>query len=420
VSTAIDVAIIGAGPYGLSLSAYLRASGVESRTFGEPMASWKMNMPPGMLLKSHPWSSSLYDPASSFTLKQFCAEQAIPYHDSLMPLPLETYIAYGDAFQARFAPDVERKLLVALEPTSRGFRAIFSDGEVVMARRIVLAIGVHPFKHVPRILSHLPAEVLSHSGDHGPLHAFGGKEVTVLGAGASAIDMAALLHEKGASVSLVARASELRFSSPPLEQRSLLGRLTSPLRRLVRPGSGIGDTWLLKACADAPWLFHALPERWRLHLVRTTLGPLGGSSMKDRVVGKFRLLLGRKLESAEIRGGKVHLHFALRDGMKETLQTDHIIAATGYRIDVGRLSFLDPRLLTRIRTVENTPILATNYESSIPGLHFVGAASANSFGPVARFAFGAIHPSRRLTRDLSTSRSTAVPKSKLRFRSNEV
>jgi Pyridine nucleotide-disulphide oxidoreductase len=403
----LDVAIIGAGPYGLSLSAYLCASGVEFRTFGKPMESWKTNMPPGMLLKSHPWSSSLYDPTSSFTLKQFCAEQAIPYHDSLMPLPLETYIAYGEAFQARFVPNVESKLLVGLEPGPVGFRAVFGDGEVVVARRIVLALGVHPFKHVPRILSQLSPEVLSHSGDHGPLDAFRGKEVTVIGSGASAIDLAALLHEKGASVSLVARAAELKFAPLPGAQQSLLGRLADPLRRLAYPGSGIGAGWLLKACADAPWLIHALPERWRLHLVRTTLGPLGGASMKDRVVGKFPLRLGCTLESAETRGGKVHLHLALRDGTKETLQTDHIIAATGYKIDLGRLGFIDPWLLTRIHTAESAPILSMNYESSIPGFHFIGAASANSFGPVARFAFGAIHPSVRLARHLSVTRVPA-------------
>jgi hypothetical protein len=401
VSTSIDVAIIGAGPYGLSLSAYMRASGVEFRTFGEPMEAWKKNMPPGMLLKSHAWSSSLYDPASSFTVEHFCGEQAIPYHDSLMPLPVETYVAYGEAFKSRFAPDVERKRLVSLEATSPGFRAVFSDGEVVRARHVVLAVGVHPFKHVPHTLSHIPAEVLSHSGDHGPLNGFEGKEVTVLGSGASAIDLAALLHEKGASVSLVARDTELRFASQPHAHQSLLRRLTSPLRRLVRPGSGIGDTWLLKACADAPWLIHALPEQWRLHLVRTTLGPLGGASMKDRVVGKFPLHLGRKLESAEIRGGKVHLHLLRRDGTRETLQSDRIIAATGYTIDVGRLTFLDPKLAAGIRTVENTPILSANYECSIPGLHFIGPASAGGFGPVARFAFGAIHPSRSLMRYLS-------------------
>jgi Pyridine nucleotide-disulphide oxidoreductase len=413
MSTSIDTAIIGAGPYGLSLAAHLRASGIEFRIFGKPMASWKEGMPPGMLLKSHPWSSSLYDPEQSFTLKQFCAERAIPYHDSLMPLPLETFIAYGEAFQARFAPDVESKLLSCLEPAQQGFRATFDDGEVVTARRIILAIGVHPFKYVPRILSFLPAEVLSHSGDHGPLDAYRGKEVTVLGSGASATDFAALLHEKGVPVSLIARSIELNFAPPPRAQRSLLRRLAQPLKPFVRPGSGIGNGWLLKICADAPELIHALPEHWRLQLVRTQLGPLGHSTMRNRVVGKVRLFLGRSLESAKVTRGKVHLHLAMRDGTKETLQTDHVIAATGYKIDLDRLGFLDHRLLSRIRMVESTPILSINYESSVPGLHFVGPASANTFGPVTRFVFGATHPSHRLARLFSRipgRRSTSVSK----------
>ena len=412
----IDVAIIGAGPYGLSIAAYLRAAGVEFCIFGKPMAPWKLNMPPGMLLKSHPWSSSLYDPASSFTLRQFCAEHGISYHDSLMPLPLETFVAYGEAFQARFAPGVEPKLLSGLEPTGKAFRATFNDGNVVTARRIVLATGVHPFKYVPSVLRHLPPEVLSHSGDHGPLDRFRGKEVTVLGSGASATDLAALLHEKGVSVSLIARATELNFAVPPRAQRSLLRRLIRPLKPLVDPESGIGSGWLLKACADAPWLIHALPEQWRLHLVGTVLGPLGHSSMRSRVVGKLPLLLGRSLESAKVICGKVHLRVATRGGTEEVLQTDHVIAATGYKVNLNQLGFLDRRLLSRIRMVENTPILSTNYESSVPGLHIVGPASASSFGPVTRFVFGAIYPSRRLAHHFSRAHgrhSTFVSKETL-------
>jgi thioredoxin reductase len=408
----IDVAIIGAGPYGLSLATYLRAANVEFRIFGKPMEPWKLGMPPGMLLKSHPWSSSLYDPASSFTLRQFCAERGIPYHDSLMPLPLETFVAYGEAFQARFAPDVEPKLLSGLELTRKGFRATFNDGDVVTARRIVLAIGVHPFKYVPSILSHLPAEVLSHSGDHGPLDKFEDKHVTLLGSGASATDLAALLHEEGVSVSLIARATELNFADPPRMQRSLLRRLIHSLKPLIHPGSGIGSGWLLKACADAPWLIHTLPERWRLHLAATALGPLGHSSVRSRVIGKLPLFLGRSLESAKVICDKVHLGVTMSDGTREVLKTDHVIAATGYKVNLNQLGFLDRGLLSRIRMVENTPILSTDYESSVPGLHFVGPASVNSFGPVTRFVFGAIHPSRRLAHHFSgvlTGRSTFVP-----------
>ena len=72
-STSVDVAVIGAGPYGLSLAAHLRARRVEHRIFGDPMGSWKRNMPPGMLLKSYPWATCLSDPRSEFSLKSFCA-----------------------------------------------------------------------------------------------------------------------------------------------------------------------------------------------------------------------------------------------------------------------------------------------------------------------------------------------------------
>ena len=140
-STSVDVAVIGAGPYGLSLAANLRARGVDHRIFGEPMAAWKSNMPPGMLLKSYPWASSISDPGSDFTVKSFCTERALPYHDELMPLPLNRFIEYGEAFQMRYVPAVERKVLMALEPGPGDLRASFDNGETVHARRVVVAIG---------------------------------------------------------------------------------------------------------------------------------------------------------------------------------------------------------------------------------------------------------------------------------------
>jgi hypothetical protein len=398
----IDLAIIGAGPYALSLAAYCRSAGLAFRIFGKTMDAWKTHMPPGMVLKSHPWSSNILDPAASFTLKQFCDERGIWYHDSLMPLPIETFIEYGEAFQKRLVPDVERKLLVGLEPGERGFRAMFDDGTTVTAKRVVLAVGVHPFSYIPPGLAHLPSDLLTHSGDHGPLERFEGKEVAVVGAGASAIDTAALLHEKGASVSLIARAGELNFSSLPRTRRSLPKRLAYPLYRLLLyPTSGIGPGWFLKTCADAPWIVHQLPERSRLNIVRTTLGPLAGPTLKDRVVGQFPLRLGREISSAGVADGKVVLQLAASDGTRETLRADHVIAATGYRVDLNRLSFLEPRLRARIDTVDQAPELSMNYECSVPGLHFIGPVSANSFGPVVRFTYGAWHPSRRVSRYLA-------------------
>lgn len=401
----IDVAIIGAGPYALSLASHLRRNSVEFRIFGKTMEPWVNNMPPGMLLKSHPWASCLYDPDSHFTMKRFCNESGIDYHDSQMPLPVDTFVAYGKAFQQRLVPEVELGWLAELAKIKNGFRATFQDGKTVDARSVVISIGVHPFRYTPDTLDNLPSDVLSHSGDYGPLDRFAGKHVTVLGSGASAIDLAGLLYERGVAVSLVARAHRLNFAAPATGRRSLwLRRLSYPLRPLVYPSSGIGAGWLLKIYADAPRVFHELPESWRLEVVRTTLGPLGHAAMKSRVINHAEVLLGRELISAEARHGKVHLRFAARGSAEETHQTDHIIAATGYKIDLGKLAFLTPSLLADIRMVENTPILSADYETSVTGLHFIGPASANSFGPVARFVFGAVHPARRLSRHLSRSR----------------
>lgn len=399
----LEVLIIGAGPYGLSLAASLRKVGVDFRIFGKPMASWKDHMPPGMVLKSHAWSSCLYDPARRFTVERYCAEHQIPY-DPRQSIPLKSFVAYAEAFQAHFALDVQSKLLSLLEPVAHGYRATFDDGEVVLARRVVMAVGVHPFKYIPDPLKLLPANALSHSGDHGPLDAFAGKHVTVVGSGASATDLAALLHEKAASVVLVARASQLRFATlARADVDGPLHRLVRSLKSLIYPASGIGAGWPLKIWADAPWVFHCLPAAWRRRLVRGTLGPLGHMSMQDRVVGKVAIFLRRQLQGAETIGGKVHLELARRDGVKETLQTDHVISATGYRIDLGQLGFLDQRLQARIRTIDGSPVLSTNYESSTPGLYFIGPASADSFGPVARFVFGVKHPSRRLARHFSAA-----------------
>ncbi len=402
MSKPLDVAIIGAGPYGLSLASHLRAVGIDFRIFGKPMGFWKTNVPPGTLLKSYPWALNLRPAGAKFALKEFCADQGSPYHDTRVALPLEVFVAYGESFHARFVPTVERKLLSFVEPRSDGFRATFDDGEVVNVRRIVFALGVYPFRHVPEALCDLPAEIVSHSSDFGPLGRLIGKHVTVIGSGASATDVAALLHERGALVSLVSRAPQLNFAKPP-RRRSWAARVTNP-------SCAIGTGWALKACAAMPQLIHTLPEARRLQFANAKeLGPLGCAFMKDRVIGKVPLLLARSLEAAKVRGTKVRLHLLKHDGTQEVLQTDHVVAATGYRIDLNRLSILHPVLLKHIRTRQDAPLLSAHYETSVPGLHFVGPASASSFGPVARFVFGATHPSPHLARYLLRTLGRRAP-----------
>jgi thioredoxin reductase len=322
-----------------------------------------------------------------------------------MPLPLNRFIEYGEAFQTRYVPAVERKVLMALEPGSGGLRASFDNGETVHARRVVVAIGLHPFKRLPHEAEHLRADLCSHSGEYGSLEPLDGKEVIVVGSGSSATDLAALLRERGISVSLVARAPRLDFADRP-RHRTFFERTTAPM-------SGIGHGWTMRACAKYPQLIRLLSEDLRVRLANAkALGPLGGAFVKDRVVGKVPVWLGRALQSTETRNGKVLLDLVDASGARHSLRADHLIFATGYKIDMGRLGFLNQRLSQQIRLVERAPQLSAHYETSVPGLHFIGPAAANSFGPVCRFVYGTYHPARHLARHLSAvlARFQPVPR----------
>lgn len=385
----IDVAVIGAGPYGLSLAAHLRSRAVDFRIFGTPMSAWKDNMPRGMLLKSYPWASCLSDPESQFTVKQFCTGHGIPYHDSLVPLPAETFVAYGEAFQQRFVPEVEPKHLVSIEPVASGLALRFDDGDAVSARRVIVAVGLAAFRHIPAVADGMPPELVSHSADYGPVDGLEGKDVAVIGGGSSATDLAALLHEAGSSVTVVARTDELRFASMP-QPRGLV-------EKAIAPTNGIGTGWRMYVCATLPSVVHFLPEAHRVRAAHSpALGPLGGAFMRDRVIGKASIRLGSTLRQMRATGSKAEITVASADGTGETLRFDHVVFATGYRVDVDRLGFLSPEMAAGIRRTGSAPRLSYHYEASIPGLHFIGPAAAVSFGPVCRFVFGSFHPARHL------------------------
>lgn len=405
----IETAIIGAGPYGLSIAAHFRSCGIPFRIFGRPMDSWVAHMPKGMMLKSDGFASNIYDPDGKFTLKQFCAERQIEYGDMGIPVRLATFSDYGLAFRDRMVPELEDKLVVDIERTANGFRLRLDDGEEFQARRVVLAVGITHFEHMPANLAHLPTEFLSHSYRHHDLTGFKGRSVVVLGAGSSALDIAGLLRDADADVQLVARATSLRFHTGPQA-----GKRRSWWQRLRHPDSGLGPGMKSRFFSNGPGLFHYLPENVRINIVQNTLGPSGGWFVKDKVMGRVPLVLGYTVEQAEIRDGKVHLGLRGLDGSKREILTDHVIAATGYKVDVDRLAFLSSGIRSKLKCVNGTPVLASTFESSIPGLYFAGIAAANSFGPVMRFAFGAGFAAKRLTQSMMKSlarNSASVPAS---------
>jgi cation diffusion facilitator CzcD-associated flavoprotein CzcO len=349
-----EVIIVGAGPYGLSIAAHLRAAGVTFRIFGSPMLTWREHMPDGMLLKSDGFASNLSDPMSVLTLQRFCEMNAIPYDHRRRPVDLETFRAYGLAFQQNLVPELEDVDVTRIERDANGYRLCLADGRIAGATRIIMAIGITHFDYVPPTLRYLPANLLSHSSAHRDVRPFRGREVAVIGAGASAVDLAVLLKGAGANVTLISRRSRLRFHDPPSPD----GPSVSATMR--HPGSPIGPGWRSRFYSDFPGLFYRLPQAMRWRIVRNYLAPAPGWPMKERFVGRVPALLGYDVQGAEVTHGRARLVLTGPRDAKEQV-SDHVIAATGYRVDVRRLTFLGPEILERLRTVQHTPVLSSGF-----------------------------------------------------------
>lgn len=351
-------------------------------------------MPKGMMLKSDRFASNLSAPAGPHTLRDYCARNGIDYDEST-PASLTEFNDYALDFQRRFVPQLDQRFVTATTKTGAGFNLVLDDGEHVGARRVVMAVGVTHFMRMPEILCGLGSQYVSHSSAHHDFERFRNTDVVVVGAGASAIDLAACLHECGARVTLVTRAETIKFTSTPGTGRRSLWRT------IRHPPSGLGPGLRSRLCCDWPHLFRFLPLSLRLIIVRRHLGPRSPWYMQDRVIGKVALVQGFEIERAAIEGSRVVLSLK-RDGVANRLvEADHVVAATGYQADLDRLSFLDEKLRHRIRRAGTMPALSASFESSVPGLYFTGLAAAASFGPLMRFMYGAQFAARTISRHLA-------------------
>jgi thioredoxin reductase len=358
------------------------------------METWATQMPKGMLLKSDGFATSLYDPARSFTFAHYCRERNIPYADLGVPPRLEDFVDYGRAFQRRLAPRLEEAMVECLEHDGSHYRLRLETGAHCAARAVIVAAGISHFAALPKALLDLPQDLVTHTSHHHDLSAFKGRKVAVIGAGASAADVAGLLHEAGAEAHLIARGSRIPFHDKM--------RLPRPLYdKLRRPSSKIGPSWKSLLFTKFPHLFRHLPEETRLRIARTYLGPAPGYFMRDRVIGKLAVHYGLQAVQAKPNAGGVLLTLASDSGETREFEADHVICGTGYRPELARLPFLGDAFISRINAVQGTPVLSANFESSMPGLYFVGAIATNTFGPVLRFACGAEFAAPRVARHLS-------------------
>jgi FAD-dependent urate hydroxylase len=398
MSDAVDVAIIGAGPYGLSAAAHLRAAGLSLRVFGKPMRLWREAMPRGMFLKSQGFASNLSDPERTHTLEAFCHKTSHPYASYGLPVSLDNFVSYGQWFADELVPGREEILVTDLASRPGGFALTLADGEVVTARNVIVAAGVEHFAKMPKLLGSLSPTLATHASAHTDLSTFDGRRVVVVGAGQSALESAALLHEGGADVKIVARAATVRWNGVPLDPERPLAQ------RMREPESGLGSGYSTWFYTRHPELFRHLPVSQRVLRARTALGPAGASWLRARVEGQFPLLTGHAVRTASATpAGTVRLGVVSSGGSAQELEADHVLAATGYRPDLTRLSFIGGELAARLGTVDGSPAVGRGYQTAVPGLFVIGPAVAPTYGPVMRFVYGSDHAATTVARALAGS-----------------
>ena len=382
-----DVAIIGAGPYGLSAGVHLKAKGITACVFGEPMEFWANRMPEGMLLRSPRVASSLSDPDRAFTLEAY---EAASKTEPSAPVPLDTFVEYGRWFRHQLGSDLDQRTVLRIDRDQPGFRLTMQDGEEICSTYVVVAAGIGPFRKKPAVFQNLSPQQAIHCYEGREVRKFAGKRVAVIGAGQSALESAALLHEANAEVEVIARQAEFRW----IGQHSWLHHM-GPISSMLYSSHDVGPLGISRLVAY-PKLVSHIPLGIR-DKIRTRAVRAAGSRWLPVRLTNVKLTLGRSVLEAKAADGEVALR--LDDGSER--RVDHVLLGTGYQVDISRYDFLPQELTRDVRQFDGYPNLASGFRSSVPGLHFVGATAARSFGPLLYFVAGTEFASRELVSHLS-------------------
>lgn len=388
-----DVAILGAGPYGLSVAAHLRQSKlIDVRLLGEPMSFWERHMPAGMLLRSPRVASHISDPHGHFTLDSY--EKAVGRRfivkvpptvvenfiarEMASKVPLEDFVRYGRWFLRQADLRIDSRVVSRVEPASEGFHLIFEDGNSLQAGRVVVAAGIAPFARIPKLFVDLPPGLVSHTSHHNDLSKFRDKEVLVIGGGQSALESAALLDEAGARVEVLIRERVMHWLG--MKHRWTHSKMLS---WMFYGSADVGPPGI-SLLVQRPNLYRRLPRGIQDCWGTRAICPAASCWVKART-SNVRIHTGRFVVSARPEGERVRVR--LNDGVYGVF--DHVLLGTGYRIDIARYPFLSPQVLEKITRIGGFPVVDEGFSTSLPGMHFVGAPAAWSFGPLMRFVAGA-------------------------------
>jgi hypothetical protein len=326
-----------------------------------------------------------------FTLESFETAFGKPPN---APVPLGTFVDYGKWFCKHFSEDLDQKNVVSIRPERQGFVVVLESGDNLRVQRVVVAAGIGPFKRTPDVFKHLDSALASHCYDGRSVRSFAGRRVAVIGAGQSALESAALLHEAGAEVEVIAKIPHLRW----IGMHQWLHKL-GPISSLLYSHHDIGPAGISRLVAMPNVLRHLpleLRDKIRIRAVR----PAGSQWLPERLT-KVKVSTGRMVTDARAVGDEVRMK--LDDGSERSAH--HVLMGTGYSVDIGKYEFMSPELLKGVQLFDGYPVLTSGFCSSVPGLHFIGATASRSFGPLLYFVTGTEFASRQLTSYISRNRN---------------
>lgn len=353
----LDVIIIGSGPFGISLAAHAVASKLEYKLFGYPMDFWKNQMPQDMFIRTPHEFVSFSDSKDELTIQQFSEETGT---ELVTPLPRPIFVAYANWFAEKAGIEFTKELVTKVIQKDGYYEVTSDSGDQFLTKNIIVATGVEHYKHLPNLLSNFPAHLVSHTSGYTSFEQFKGKKVVVLGSGQSAWEAAGLLHREGADVELVYRKEGPNYAGSRENEIAL---------------RDVGD------------IFYNLP----LEEKKPGWGQSSGSVahfLKPYVEGIVPQNAGVAVEKVE-QINEDEMKLVLSNGTEKIV--NHIIAATGFHINLDKVPFFNTELLATIEREEGYsqfPKLNEAFESSVPGLYFAGPLSSHSHGPTFRFILG--------------------------------
>jgi cation diffusion facilitator CzcD-associated flavoprotein CzcO len=345
-------------------------------------------------LKSYCFGTNISTPRLGYSFADYSRPRGL---ETFEPCSMAQFAAYGHWFQQQNVPWVEPVDVERVDRSRSEFNVTLADGERLEASKVVVATGLAGFAYVPPVLASLPATVATHTAEITNFAAFKGLDVAVIGAGQSALEAAALLHEAGARPQLLVREDTVLWQNRVSLRRSLWRRLRSPIT-----GLGTGPkAWML---TTFPGAMHSVPARWRTDFVKKHLPAEGAWWLRDRVEKRIPIQFGTTVVEAHEAAGRVALGLRReKDGSRCSIVVDHVFAGSGYDIDVERIDFIDRKLRRSIESLDRSPKLNASFETSVPGLYFAGPASAMSFGPLFRFVVGAEYTAIVVSAHLATA-----------------